>query len=58
MPTPNKTWRVTYRVDMSITYQVEAPDKETALHDARNSGMEVDQAWESCDLDHVEQVEK
>lgn len=56
MSEPKKKWQVSYNVDLHITYEVEAPDQETALKDARDHGFIVNEAWESCDLDHVEQV--
>lgn len=58
MSKPKMKWRVSYNVDLCITYEIEAPDQATALKDARDHGQVVDEAWESCTIDHIEQIEK
>lgn len=57
MTAPKKKYRVSYNVDLVITYEIEAADEAEALKDARDNGNIVDEAWESCALEHVEIVE-
>lgn len=50
-------YNVIFNVSGERTYQVEAPDEETAIKTARDVGSIVNETEESSDLEHCELAE-
>lgn len=50
-------WHVVYELICERTYEIEAPDEDTAIANARAHGTIINESEDSCDLSHVEQLE-